>query len=199
MKAHTRLVLVLLTCLLAYGPALGAVSLGTSGPRVHGPETTPSLSARVVAFIASSLAAFGAIKMRPIPDLATKYRTRAGAAQGDYQAGVQNAGADWEAGARAGEGNYEAGVQEAIGRKRYGRGVAAAGAAKYVKNAIDLGVQRYPQGVNQGTDAWARNFAPVAEKIKSLNLPPKGPKRSPQNQQRAAMVALELGKMKDGQ
>ena len=185
--------------MLALGPAIGAVSIAPSGTSVHGPRASGS-ALDAVASIVLSLGAVGmAIKMRAIPDLANKYKTRAGQAQGDYQVGVQNAGADWEAGARAGEGNYEAGVQEAIARKRYGRGISAAGAGKYVKNATELGVQRYPQGVNQGTDAWARNFAPVAEKIKSLNLPPKGPKRSPQNQQRAAMVALELGKMKDGQ
>lgn len=199
MQAPSRLVLVLLTLLLAGGPVLGAASVRAPGLRVQGPASSHSVAARVVTFLASGLAVFGAIKMRAIPDLTQKYKTRAGAAQGDYQAGVQSAGPDWEAGARAGEPNYEAGVQEAIGRKRYGRGIAAAGSAKYVKNALELGVQRYPQGVNQGADAWARGFAPVAEKIKSLNLPPKGPKRSPQNQARAAMVALELGKMKDGQ
>jgi len=53
--------------------------------------------------------------------------------------------------------------------------------------------------VAQGTDAWARGVQPAFDKLKSLQLPPKGPKRSPQNQQRANMVALELGKLKDAQ
>jgi hypothetical protein len=139
-----------------------------------------------------------AIRIKDTATLATKYKTRAGAAQGDYKSGVEAAGADWEAGAKAGEGSYEAGVQEAIGKKRYGRGIAAAGAAKYTKNAVELGVNRYPQGVNQGADSWARGVQPALDKLKSLQLPPRGPRRSPQNQQRANMVALELGKLKDG-
>jgi hypothetical protein len=39
---------------------------------------------------------------------------------------------------------------------------------------------------------------PYLDKLKSLVLPPKGPRRSPQNMQRANMVALELGKLKTG-
>jgi hypothetical protein len=192
-----RLLVVLLAALLGAGPALAAAPLHASTPTLSGPVGPASPAGKVLGFLGLGVVAGMAIKIRDTASLAQKYRTRAGAAQGDYKSGVEGAGADWEAGAKAGEGNYEAGVQEAIGKKRYGRGVSAAGASKYVKNAVDLGVARYPTGVAQGTDAWQRNVQPSLDKLKSLQLPPKGPKGSPQNQQRAAMVALELRKLKD--
>lgn len=192
-----RLIVALLAALLGAGPALAAAPLHASTPSIGSPHAPASTAGKLATLLGAGLAAGMAIKIRPTNELAQKYRTRAGAAQGDYKSGVEGAGADWEAGAKAGEGNYEAGVQEAIGKKRYGRGVSAAGAGKYVKNAVDLGVARYPTGVAQGTDAWQRNVQPSLDKLKSLSLPPKGPKGSPQNQQRAAMVALELRKLKD--
>lgn len=192
-----RLLVVLLVGFLSAGPVLAAAPLQAHAATLSSPAHPTSTAGKVLSLLGYGLAAGMAIKIRDTGTLAQKYRTRAGAAQGDYKAGVETAGADWEAGAKAGEGNYEAGVQEAIGKKRYGRGVSAAGAGKYVKNAVELGVARYPTGVNQGTDAWARNVQPSLDKLKGMQLPPKGPKGSPQNQQRAAMVALELRKLKD--
>jgi hypothetical protein len=66
--------------------------------------------------------------------------------------------------------------------------------------AIDLAGepgQRLAAGVNQGADTWARNVQPALDVLKGLQLPPRGARRSPANQQRANMVAIELGKLKD--
>jgi hypothetical protein len=138
-----------------------------------------------------------AIKVKDTGTIAQKYVTRAGAATKDYADGVAGAGGDWEAGARNGEPNYVAGVQEAIGDGRYGKGIAGS-AAKYVANATKLGANRYGPGVQNGQQAYVTGVQPYLDKLKSLQLPPKGPRRSPQNQQRANMVALELGKLKTG-
>ncbi len=197
LRALTRLVLFSSVLILAAGPVLGAVSLASGPPAWTAPAPPRAPLAAPLAWLGYALVALGAIRIKDTATLAAKYRTRAGAAVGDYKSGVEVAGGDWEAGAKAGEPNYEAGVQEAIARKRYGKGIASAGAGKYVTNAVALGVQRYPSGVAQGTDAWARGVQPALDLLKSLNLPPKGPRRSPQNQQRANMVALELGKLKD--
>lgn len=175
-------------------PALHAAALGLQAPA---PSTSPA--AQVLTWLGGGLAIFGAIKVKDAATVAAKYRTRASAAAGDYKSGVQQAGADWENGARAGESNYEAGVQEAIGKKRYGRGIAAAGASKYVNNAVNLGAARYPQGVANAEGAFAQGIGPVLQRLAGLTLPPRGPRRSPQNQARANAVAAELGKMKDGQ
>ena len=49
--------------------------------------------------------------------------------------------------------------------------------------------------IESGYPGWGRE---ILDKLKSINLPPKGPRRSPQNQARANMVATELGKLKTG-
>jgi len=141
----------------------------------------------------------GAIKVKDTASIGAKFKQRASAAAQDYAMGVQGAGADWEAGARAGESNYEAGVVDAIGRKAFGKGISAAGQGKYVENAVKLGTQRYPQGIGQSEPSYVRGVSPYLDTIKSLNLPPRGPKGSPQNQQRADAVAKALRMKKTGQ
>jgi hypothetical protein len=140
-----------------------------------------------------------AIRIKDTGSLAKKFSMRAGQAVPDYTSGVQAAGNDWQTGAKAGESNYEQGVAQSIADKRYGKGIDAAGAGKYVENAVKLGSQRYGPGVANAEGAWARNVQPHLDAMKSLDLPAKGPKGSAQNQQRAQIVAarnraIKLGK-----
>lgn len=194
-----RLIVLSAVEILLMGPMLAQPVLHASALTVQAPAHSTASTTGVLAWLGGGLAIFGAIKVKDAATVAAKYRTRAAAAAGDYKTGVQQAGADWEAGARAGEGNYEQGVQEAIGKKRYGRGIAAAGQAKYVNNAVNLGAARYPQGVANAEPAFAAGIGPVLQRLAGITLPPRGPRRSPQNQARANAVAAELGKMKDGQ
>lgn len=134
-----------------------------------------------------------AIKIKDLGALSAKFVRNAGNATQDYKDGVGGAGADWLAQTSASEPNYEMGVQDAIGRKAFGKGVQAAGASKYTNNAVALGSTRYQGGINNAKDAWARGFAPYAQVLTGLSLPPKGPRRSPQNQARSNAVAVALG------
>lgn len=139
-----------------------------------------------------------AIRVKDAGTLATKYAARATAAATDYRTGVEQAGGDWEAATANSESAYEQGVQEAVGRKAFAKGVRAAGAGHYVKRAVELGATRYGPGVNAGKDRWAANTAPALQVIAGLTLPPRGPRRSPQNQARSAAVATALGAWKTG-
>jgi hypothetical protein len=198
MRTASRLVLLLAVFALTAGPTLSATALGPHEATITTPARAPSSGHPLLNFLAYGAAAFGAIQMRDLGTLAKKFSTRAQGAQGDYKTGVEGAGAAWEQGATAGEGNYEQGVQAAIGRKAFGKGIRAAGQQKYTANASKLGPQRYAAGVQNAEGAWQQGFAPVAQVIQSLALPPKGPKRSPQNQARANMVATALGAWKEG-
>jgi hypothetical protein len=198
MRIITRLALVLLTVLLAGGPILAAPLSLTAGTHVSAGDTAQASPLRVLGALAGyGLAVFGAIKIKDTATIAQKFVSRAGAATKDYSDGVASAGGDWEAGAKNGEQNFEQGIQEAITDKRYGRGVNGS-AGKYVANATKLGSQRYAPGVQNAQAAYQTGVQPYLDKLKSLQLPPKGPRRSPQNQARANMVALELGKLKTG-
>lgn len=137
------------------------------------------------------------IRIRGSAELAQKFKTRAAGAAADYKSGVEGAGQDWEQNAANAEGAYEQGVQESIGKKRFGKGIRKSGGAHYAKRASELGSARFAQGVAAGADRWAQNTAPYLQALAGMQLPPPGPRRSPQNAARANFVAQELGKLRD--
>jgi len=139
-----------------------------------------------------------AIRIKDTGSLAKKFVQRASAAAGDYKSGVEAAGQDWESNTKASADNWAAGVQQAIGDKRFDKGVANAGAAKFTSRAASLGAQRYPTGVGAAESDWAKGAQPYLDALKSIDLPPRRPKGDPGNQARANAVALKLRMMKVG-
>jgi hypothetical protein len=198
MKGMIRLLIAAAIVTLSAGPLMAASVTLTSGAHVSATDhAQPSAAKTAATVLGYGLAVFGAIKVKDTAAISAKYVQRAGAAAKDYTDGVASAGGDWETGAKNGEQNFEQGIQEAIADKRYGKGISGS-AGKYVANATKLGGTRYGPGVTNGQGAYTQGVQPYLDKLKSLQLPPKGPRRSPQNQQRANMVALELGKLKTG-
>ena len=139
-----------------------------------------------------------AIRIKDTGALAKKFVQRAGAAQGEYKSGVEASGPDWETNTRAGAENFATGVQQAIVDKRFERGVAAAGAAKFVSRASTLGAQRYPTGVGAAEGDWSKGTQPYLDALKGMELPPRRPKGDPGNQARAQAVASRLRALKVG-
>lgn len=198
MRDRSIVYVLLIVSILAAGTAEAAsVALPSAGPL--SPATAIALLgwAGLACALGLSYALFGAIKVKDTNYIAQKYVTRAGAASKDYSDGVASAGNDWMANSKAAEASWEQGTQQAIADKRYQVGIDGK-AGKYVANATKLGAQRYVPGVQNAQQAYATGFGPYAEKLKSLSLPPRGPRRSPQNQQRTNMVGVELGKLKVG-
>lgn len=200
MRYGSRTYLALLVGLLLVGPAVAApIAHGLVVANSEGnPGTTGNLG--VLKLIGLSLAVFGSItRMKDGAAIASKYVTRASSAAKDYGDGVSGAGSDWQSHSMASETSWEQGTQQAITDKRYMRGIDGK-AAKYVGNATKLGTQRYPQGVANAQAAYQAGAQPYFDKLKGIasQLPPRGPRRSPQNQQRSNMVAVELGKLKVG-
>jgi hypothetical protein len=137
-----------------------------------------------------------AIRIKSTQDIAKKFVGRAGVAGGDYADGVKAAGGDWETNTKAAEDNYKQSVTQAANEGRFGKGVAAAGAAKYVDKASTLGTQRYPTGVAASEGAYARGVGPHLDMMRALELPPRRPKG--QNAARADAVAQANRKLKLG-
>lgn len=138
------------------------------------------------------------IRIKDTASIAQKFVTRAGAAAGDYKDGVTAAGADWEANAKASAANYDAGTQAAIADKRFEKGIAKAGSAKYTTRASTLGAQRFPGGVQASQGDYAKGAEPYLSALKGMTLPPRGPKGDPRNFQRSQAVAETLRKIKLG-
>ena len=187
-----RFSLVVLAAALMVGP-LSAASLPlTHGVHVSAPaEHAPSSPGRaLLAYLGGGLVIGLTIK-KDIGSIATKFVTRAQAAAGDYKTGVANAGSTWEQNTTAAEPQYEAGVQQAINNKKYGKGAAGKG-TKYQTNAVNLGSNRYGPGVANAQAAYTQGMAPVLQVLQGINLPAKGFRGSPQNQQRSNAVATAL-------
>lgn len=110
----------------------------------------------------------------------------------DYVAGVQSPRTPWAASTIAAAANQAAGSQAAIAGKRFEKGVAKAGDAKWQGKASTIGAARFPQGVQEGQSAYDQGFAPYAQTISSTQLPPKFPKGDPRNIQRVVAVAAAL-------
>ena len=132
------------------------------------------------------------IRVKDTNTLAKKFVQRASAAAGDYKAGVEATGQDWETGARAGAENYKQAVVEAANGGRFEKGIAKAGAAKFVQRASTLGAQRFPTGVGAAEGDWSRGSQPYLEIIRSTDLPPRRPKGDPGNMARSQALAQRL-------
>jgi len=197
MRLLSRLALVFTVISLTVGPLAAAPLSSAAGARLTAPaESSSSGLGTLAKVVAYGVAVFGAIRIRDTGALATKYAQRAGNATGDYTAGIQAGGPDWEANTRAGNDAWKQGVNDAVAKDRFVKGVAGS-QQKFLDNATKLGPQRYQQGVGNAKDSWASGTQPYLDLLKSLSLPPPGPRRSPQNLQRANMVAQELGKKKE--
>jgi hypothetical protein len=191
---HVLFVLVLGAFALAPLAELSAAAV--AAPTVSAPTSGGSPLGRVAWLLVSAGALAGTIRIKDTGSIAKKFVQRAGVAGADYSDGVRSAGGDWEANTKASEDNYKQSVTQAANEGRFGRGVAAAGAAKYVDRASSLGAQRYPTGVAASEGAYAKGVGPHLDMMKSLDLPPRRPKG--QNAERANIVAQANRKLKIG-
>lgn len=125
---------------------------------------------------------------------ATKWSQRAATAGPNYQAGAAAAAQTQVTNAVAQADSWLQGVQQA-GTASYTAGVQAAGSAnKYASRVASVGASRYQAGV--ALPASQTNFQTQIGKVlnveNSVNLGPKGPKGSVQNQQRSTAMQTAL-------
>jgi len=130
--------------------------------------------------------------VKSLQEISAKWIRVSSTAEPEYSSGVANPRQDWAAETARAEGAYEQGVTKAIQSKAFGKGVAAAGTAKWQKNTLEKGPARWSQGIGLSADAFERGFAPFREVIERTNLPARGPKGDPKNIQRVALLAKAL-------
>jgi hypothetical protein len=135
-------------------------------------------------------------KVPAISDIADKWTRRASSAGPEYEAGVRNPSVDWAQATGAAKASYQQGVTQAIARDAYGKGVTAAGTGKWQERAIGKGPARYAQGVQIGAPDYSRRFAPYAEAMSRVDLPPRGPVGSEANLNRMTPIPRALAALK---
>jgi len=137
-----------------------------------------------------------AVKVKDASASASKFVARAQQAAPDYQKGVQGAGALWAQNAASANDTYVAGVTAAANAGRYKAGITQAGPQRYEVAATTKGAQRYPTGVAAAGPHWQDKTSKFLGVISNLTLPPRAPRGSPQNMQRASAIADALHKAK---
>ncbi len=130
--------------------------------------------------------------IRSIEQIAKKFAMVTPGRTEDYRAGVENPRRDWATATAAAENAYEAGVTQAIAKKRFGKGVKAAGTETWQQGAISKGTARWGPGVVLAQDKYARNFAPYRDAIERVTLPPRYARRDPRNLDRVKAIVNAL-------
>lgn len=130
--------------------------------------------------------------IRSIDQIAKKFAQVTPTRTEDYRFGVENPRKDWAVATAASEGAYEAGVTQAIAKKRFGKGVKAAGTATWQDGAVTKGTTRWGPGVTLSMDKYAKNFAPYRDAIERVTLPPRYARRDPRNLERVKAVVNAL-------
>ena len=130
--------------------------------------------------------------IRSIEQIANKFATVTPGRTADYEFGVTNPRKDWMTSTAAAESAFEGGVTQAIAKKRFGKGVKAAGTEKWQRGATTKGTARWGPGVTLARDDYARAFAPYRDAIERVTLPPRYPRRDPRNLERVKAVVNAL-------
>jgi len=132
------------------------------------------------------------MEIKPLANVSSKWGRNAAAAGSSYKDGVNAPRRSWAAAAAAADESRKAGLAAADARGAFVNGVNAAGDAKWKNNAFKIGASRYPQGVQNAQPDFQQGFAPYHAVISGTTLPPRGPKGSPENLQRVAVIAQAL-------
>jgi len=133
-------------------------------------------------------------KVRPISELAEKWKTVTPAREPYYERGVSAPKENWAEEAIAAEGAWEKGVSDAVARKAFAKGVAATGVEGWKAKTLEKGVRqgRWRSGITAYADEYAKGFAPYRDVIEAVVLPPKGAKGDPRNIDRVKAIATAL-------
>lgn len=133
-----------------------------------------------------------ALKVPSASAAAEKLALRASAASGEYATGAKAAGETWVTNTQAAKGSFQQGISAGNIAERFARGVAKAGAAKYVRKITDVGMGRFAAGVAAGKQDYLTNVEPFFATIAGLTLSARQPRGSAANIQRVSEVAMAL-------
>jgi hypothetical protein len=134
------------------------------------------------------------MKVKSIAETVAKWVSRARVAVDAYLAGIASPRQPWAAAATAAAKTWADAITAAIAAKRYEKGIAKAGDAKWLKNSTELGGARFAPGVAAAETTYANAFAPYLAVLAGLTLPPRYPKGDVRNINRVAAIADALHK-----
>ncbi len=114
-----------------------------------------------------------------------------------YIEGSKNPKESWSKRTGESEDLWKDGVTKAAQKKKFSKGVAAAGDEKWLKGIVDKGSTRYAQGIELGQSAYEAGIQPYFDTIANLTLPKRFAKGDPRNLERVRIVTQALHKKKE--
>ena len=130
--------------------------------------------------------------IKPLNVIADKYARNAANAGPAYKQGIENPRESWAQNAAAADEARKQGLAAADARDAFKKGVSDAGDAKWRANSIAKGPTRFAQGVQIAKPAFTQGFSASHSVIAGVNLPPRGPKGSPENLTRVSVITTAL-------
>lgn len=128
------------------------------------------------------------IKVPSAGAVASKWKSRVDIAGPDYKKGVEDPSVDWEGPTLAAEDTYKEAVIKAANEGSQGKGVRAAGNAKWKKNTTEKGPDRWRTGVAQAEPEYQLGIEKVLNAIGSVSLPKRYPSGDERNIDRVRAV-----------
>jgi len=135
--------------------------------------------------------------IRAMDMISRKWARVAGSSGPSYEEGVTAPLRDYAANASAANDAWKGGVTAAVQGDRFATGVRRVGTAKWQRNAVAKGPARFSQGVAIAQPDYEAGFTPYREAIQAAQLPPRGPRRSPQNLQRVQAIVTAVSARKE--
>ena len=99
-----------------------------------------------------------------------KYLNSLGAVPGNYKAGIERT-SNWKESALNGQALYEQQMQNAQVLRRRAVALERTSEADWKSRASNLGSMRIADGMRNGADKQAANYEPIAQALRSVNLP----------------------------
>ena len=99
-----------------------------------------------------------------------RYLDSLGAVPGNYKAGIERTG-NWKESALRGQTLYEQQMQNAQVLRRRALALERTSEADWKAKASSLGSLRIADGMRSGADKQANNYEPIAQALRSLELP----------------------------
>ena len=135
-----------------------------------------------------------AVKIASAADIASKWGEVTPGRQKYYESNTPAAASDWETNTIKASKTYQAAVTAGDIGARHAGGVKKAGAAKFARKVVAVGVNRFGEGVRAGVQDMQDGFDPFVSVISGLTLKPRGPRGDPGNLDRVRQVAEALTK-----
>jgi len=129
-----------------------------------------------------------------IADVVTKWVEETPRRSGYYEREAPKAAERWQERATAAGATYKTAVTAPDIERRFTGGVKRAGADKFRRKVLAVGVARFGPGVTAARPDYEKGFTPYIEALKVVDVPVRKPRGDPANIDRVRVIAGELNK-----